>query len=257
MKNFNNKSPRVSLVGAGPGSIDLITVRGLRAIQTADAILYDALVDEELLNEATTDCVKVFVGKRAGIPCKKQEEINLLLLQHALNYGYVVRLKGGDPFIFGRGYEELEYLRAFDIPVDVIPGISSSTSLPLLQGVPLTSRGVSESFWVLTGSTQDHLLSEDIALAMTTTATLVILMAIRKLDIIANMVIKNRSKETPMMIIENGATEKERMILGSAGEIVEKAIKAGVSTPGIIVVGEVVALHPEYIKSRVLSQQLL
>jgi len=182
----SNKA-RISLVGAGPGDKDLITVKGLKALQSADVVLYDALVSPDLLEEVPATAIKLFVGKRAGVPCKKQEEINLLLVQSAFEFGHAVRLKGGDPFVFGRGHEEKEYAESFDIPVDVIPGITSAISLPLLQGVAVTRRGISESFWVLTGSTKEHQLSNDIKLAAKSSATMVILMGIRKLPIIRDV----------------------------------------------------------------------
>lgn len=250
---MTNKKAKISLVGAGPGDKDLITVKGLKAIQTADAILYDALINEELLEEAPTHAVKVFVGKRAGKPCIKQDKINLMLVQHAFEFGHVVRLKGGDPFIFGRGHEEKIYAESFDIPVDVVPGISSSTSLPLLQNVPLTRRNVSESFWVLTGSTKDHQLSSDIKAAASTTATMVILMGIRKLPIIREILLKEGKSKTPIMIVQSGSTENENLALGTVDNILEVAEEKNIGTPGIIVIGEVVGLHPEFIKEKVES----
>ena len=248
---MKNKKAKITLVGAGPGDKDLITVKGLRAIQSADVILYDALVNEELLDEAPTDAVKVFVGKRAGVPCIKQDKINLMLVQHALEFGHVVRLKGGDPFIFGRGHEEIVYAESFDIPVDIVPGISSVTSVPLIQQVPLTRRNVSESFWVLTGSTQNHQLSEDIKAAAKTTATLVILMGIRKLPIIRDILISEGKADLPIMLVQSGSTENEKVALGTVDTILTRAEEEQIGTPGIIVIGEVVGLHPNFIKEKV------
>lgn len=242
-----DKNAKISLVGAGPGDKDLITVKGLKAIQSADAILYDALVNEELLDEAP-NAVKVFVGKRAGQPCIKQDQINLMLVQHALEFGHVVRLKGGDPFIFGRGHEEMVYAESFDIPVEIIPGISSTTSLPLLQRVPLTRRNVSESFWVLTGSTKNHELSNDIKAAARTTATMVILMGIRKLPIIRDILIKEGKSDLPIMIVQSGSTAEEKVVVGTIDDILVKAQTENIGTPGIIIIGEVVKLHPDFIK---------
>lgn len=247
---MKNKKAKITLVGAGPGDKDLITVKGLKAIQSADAILYDALVNEELLDEAP-NAVKVFVGKRAGAPCIKQDKINLMLVQHALEFGHVVRLKGGDPFIFGRGHEEMVYAESFDIPVDIIPGISSTTSLPLLQRVPLTRRHVSESFWVLTGSTKNHELSNDIKAAARTTATMVILMGIRKLPIIRDILLQEGKKDLPIMIVQSGSTENEKVVVGTIDDITEKAKKENIGTPGIIIIGEVVSLHPHFVKEKV------
>jgi len=251
---MKDKKAKISLVGAGPGDKDLITVKGLKAIQSADAILYDALVNEELLNEAPAHAVKVFVGKRAGVPCIHQDKINLMLVQHALEFGHVVRLKGGDPFIFGRGHEEMTYAESFDIPVDIVPGISSSTSLPLLQKVPLTRRHVSESFWVLTGSTKNHQLSDDIKAAARTTATMVILMGIRKLPIIRDILIQEGKRELPIMIVQSGSTTEEKVVVGTIDDILDKAMKHQISTPGIIIIGEVVGLHPQFVKEKVEAQ---
>ena len=248
---MENKKAKITLVGAGPGDKDLITVKGLRAIQSADAILYDALVNEELLDEAPADAIKVFVGKRAGVPCIKQEKINHMLVQHALEFGHVVRLKGGDPFIFGRGHEEMIYAESFDVPVDIVPGISSVTSVPLIQQVPLTRRNVSESFWVLTGSTKNHQLSQDIKAAAKTTATMVILMGIRKLPIIRDILLKEGKGSLPIMLVQSGSTLNEKVAIGTIEDILAKAEKKKIGTPGIIVIGEVVGLHPKFIKEKV------
>lgn len=244
---MNPKNHKVSIVGAGPGDKDLITVKGLKALQTADVILYDALINIELLNEAPTHAMKIFVGKRAGQPCIKQEAINELIVEMAREYEHVVRLKGGDPFIFGRGHEEMQYARAHQIDVEVIPGISSSISLPLLQEIPLTRRNVSESFWVLTGSTKDHKLSTDIQLATKSSATMVILMGIRKLPMIQQLLLDEGKGNLPVMIIQSGATKEEKVVVGNIETIVEQAREKNIGTPGIIVIGEVVSLHPNYL----------
>lgn len=251
MSQSNNA--KISLVGAGPGDKDLITVKGLKALQSADVVLYDALVSKDLLDEAPLDAIRLFVGKRAGIPCKKQEEINLLLVQSAFEFGHAVRLKGGDPFVFGRGHEEKIYAESFGLEVEVIPGITSGISLPLLQGVPVTRRGISESFWVLTGSTKEHQLSKDITLAAKSSATMVILMGIRKLPIIRDVLLKEGKRDLPIMIIQSGSTVNEKCIVTTVNDIVEKAKHEQIGTPGIIVVGEVVSTHPEFIKQKARS----
>lgn len=247
----SNSKARVSLVGAGPGDADLITVKGLKAIQTADVILYDALVNKDLLDHAPKTAITLFVGKRAGVACKKQSQINDLIVKSAFEFGHVVRLKGGDPYIFGRGHEEKIYAESFNLPVEVIPGISSVTSLPLLQDVPLTRREVSESFWVLTGSTRHHALSTDIKLAAKSNATLVILMAMRKLELICEILNEEGKSELPIMLIQSGSTSEEICVVGTVNTIVTKALENNISTPGIIVAGEVVSLHPEFIKERI------
>jgi uroporphyrin-III C-methyltransferase len=176
------KEPRITLVGAGPGDADLITLKGIKAIKTADVVLYDALVNEELLEFAPENVTKVYVGKRSGDHSHSQESINKLMIDYALNYGHVVRLKGGDPFVFGRGYEELDYAASYSIKTEVIPGISSSIAVPGLQNIPVTHRGKSESFWVVTGTTADGRVSGDLYEAARTRATIVVLMGVHKLE---------------------------------------------------------------------------
>ncbi len=236
--------PSITLVGAGPGDPELITVRGLRALQSANVVLYDALVSEALLEEAPASARRLFVGKRAGRHRLRQEEINRLLVESALLYGHVVRLKGGDPFVFGRGHEELTYAARCGIPTRVVPGISSCIALPELQGVPVTRRGVSESFWVLTGTTRRGALSADVELAARSTATAVILMGMRKLAEIAACFAAHGKSDTPVLVIQNGSLPDERRILGTVADIAEKVAAAGIGSPGIIVVGEVARLHP-------------
>ena len=151
-----SKTPKVSLVGAGPGSSDLITIRGFKTLEDADIILYDALVSMELLIELNPDIPKIYVGKRCGEHSLTQEDINGLIVEKAFYYGHVVRLKGGDPFVFGRASEELEYVESFGIPVTVVPGITSAISVPASQGIPVTKRGISSSFWVMTATKRER-----------------------------------------------------------------------------------------------------
>ena len=244
------KAGNVQLVGAGPGDKDLITVSGLKAIQSADVILYDALVNKELLQEAKANAELIYVGKRAGAHSSTQDEINLLILQSAMSYNKVVRLKGGDPFIFGRGHEELEYLQNFDIEVEIIPGLSSATALPLLQKVPVTKRDISQSFWVLTGTTSYGKLSSDIRLGLQSSATLVILMGISKLVKIAELLEMEGKSDTPIMVIQNGSMHNEKVLVSDAKNVVIDAKEKRIGTPGIIIIGEVVKLHPEYITEK-------
>lgn len=245
---MTNTQAKVSIVGAGPGDAELITVKGLKAIQTADVILYDALANNELLDFAPENALKIFVGKRAARHYKTQDQINLLMVQYALSYGHVVRLKGGDPFVFGRAQEEIEFLHSFDIPTEVVPGISSSIGLATLQGVPLTTRHVSEGFWVITGTTQSGQLSKDIELAAQSTATVVILMGIRKLQQIAALFQDHGRHHTPVMIIQNGSKPSEKVVLGTVNNIVDIAKIHKIGTPGIIVLGETVRFHKDWPK---------
>ena len=242
MKN----NPKLTLVGAGPGDPDLISVKGAKALATADAVLYDALTHPDLLNYAPANAPKVFVGKRAGQHSFKQDEINKLIVEYALNYGHVVRLKGGDPFVFGRGQEEIEYVEAFDVPTQIVPGISSSIGVPGLQKIPVTSRGDSESFWVITGTTRNLELSKDLALAAQSTATVIVLMGTRKLALIAETYRNGGRGEMPVAIIQNGSLENEKVVLGTADTIEQLAIENEIGAPAIIVLGEVVKHHPNF-----------
>ena len=240
---------KISLVGAGPGDVDLITVKGLKALQDADVVLYDALVNPELLAEAPKDALKIYVGKRANKHRYQQETINLLLVQYALSHGHVVRLKGGDPFVFGRGQEEMAFAQAYNVKVEVIPGISSCISLPGLQGVPMTCRGLNQSFWVVTGTTRSGNISEDIELAAQSSATIVVLMGMRKLEAITAIFKQHGKSDTPVMIIQNGSLPNEKIALGTVSSIVEEAQKKEMGTPAILVFGEVNRLHPDFIST--------
>ena len=245
------KSGKVYLIGAGPGDPELMTIKGVKALRNAQVVLYDALLDSAILDYAPPDSHKIYVGKRCGQHSMSQDEINLLMVQCAFQYDVVVRLKGGDPFVFGRGHEELDYLRAFDIQVELIPGISSTTSLPLLQTVPLTKRGVSEGFWVLTGTTQKHKLSRDLRLAAQSSATVVILMGMRKLEEICAIFSRLGREQLPVMVIQSGSTKSERVVVGTVSDIVARVQTQELTSPGIIVLGEVVRLHPEFIVEEV------
>ncbi len=230
---------RLTLVGAGPGDPDLITVKGIKALQDADVVLYDALVCSELLNHAPS-AKKIFVGKRIGCHKYTQDEINTLIVENAFNYGHVVRLKGGDPFIFGRGSEEINYVDNFAIPISIVPGISSSMAVPASVGIPLTARYVSESFWVITGCTSSRKLSEDLKIAAQTNATLVILMGMHKIKEITKILLENNKADTPFAIIQNGTTPHEKIGTGNVSNLLEIVKYKKLSSPAIIIVGEVV-----------------
>ncbi|MEL7159911.1 MAG: uroporphyrinogen-III C-methyltransferase [Bacteroidota bacterium] len=246
-------TPKITLVGAGPGDPDLLTRKGLKALQTADCVLYDALSSEELLEETPSGCQRIFVGKRAGCHYKKQEEINALLVACAHEYGHVVRLKGGDPFVFGRGQEEIAYAREHGIPTTVVPGISSCISLPELQSVAPTSRGYADSFWVLTAHTRDGGLSEDLLLAPRSNATVIILMGLGRLDQICALWEAEGKGELPAMVIQNGSRPNERAWVGRVNDIAPRVAAERDRGPGIIVLGKTVSQHPAY-KTSVLAR---
>ncbi len=234
-----NNFPKVTLVGAGPGDPELITVKGAKALKEANVILYDALVCRELLKYAPT-AKKIFVGKRKGFHSHSQDEINELMVKYAFQYGNAVRLKGGDPFIFGRGAEEIDYIESFGIETEVVPGISSAMAVPASQGIALTKRGVAESFWVITGTTSDRKLSNDVFLAAQSTATVVILMGMSKLCEIVTIFKKFNKENVPTAIIQNGTTKNEKIGVGTIDSILEVVETQKLSSPAIIVIGEVV-----------------
>ena len=231
---------KLTVVGAGPGDEELMTLKGVKAIKTANVILYDALINVALLEHASPKAELIFVGKRKGCYAYQQDQINELIVSRAKSHGHVVRLKGGDPFIFGRGAEEIDYVKQFDIETYVVPGISSSIAVPAYQGIPLTKRGASESFWVITGTTKSHQISKDIALAAQSSATVVILMGMGKLSEIVKIFSSENKNDTAIAIIQNGTTDRENVGIGTIETIESIVAKKQLSSPAIIVIGEVV-----------------
>lgn len=240
------REPRITLVGAGPGDPELITMKGANALKDADVVLYDALVNDEVLAYASADAIKVYVGKRSGEHSYSQEAVNKLMVDYAINYGHVVRLKGGDPFVFGRGYEELNFAASYSIPAQVIPGLSSSISVPGLQQIPVTHRGLSESFWVVTGTTASGAISNDLYEAARTKATVVVLMGLNKLKEIVKLYKQENKHQLPVAVIQNGSTENEKVAVGIVDTIVELVEEKNIKAPAILVFGEVVSLHPQF-----------
>ncbi|PHI18680.1 uroporphyrinogen-III C-methyltransferase [Lewinellaceae bacterium SD302] len=248
-----SKKPEITLVGAGPGDPDLITRKGLNALRSADVILYDALVHPDLLAEAAGDAVKIYVGKRAGRHSLSQERINDLLVEAALRCGHAVRLKGGDPFVFGRGYEEKIYAEQRGIPVTVIPGISSANSLPAINGVPLTHRGLSQSFWVMTARAANGALPADIELAARSEATVVLLMGLARLERILEVYRSVGKADLPVMIIQNGSRKNEKCWVGTVNDIAGTFHRERDAGPGIIVLGQVVGLRTQQSRAEVIE----
>ena len=234
------KTPKLTVVGAGPGDVDLITVKAIKVLKTADVVLYDALVNEELLDFINLKAELIFVGKRRGCYRYQQEQINELIVARAKTHGHVVRLKGGDPFIFGRGAEEMEFAANFGIETAMVPGISSSLAVPAYQNIPLTKRGSAESFWVITGTTKDHKLSNDVALAAKSNATIVVLMGMGKLAEIVKLFQQEDKNNLPVAIIQNGTRTNEKVGIGTVDTILEIVKNQELSNPAIIVLGEVV-----------------
>ena len=247
---------KLTLVGAGPGDPDLITLKGIRALQQADVVMYDALVHPDLLGHCRPDALQVYVGKRRSAYSCMQEDINPLIVHYAQQYGHVVRLKGGDPFVFGRGYEEIEFARQHGIETAVVPGLSSSYAVPASVGIPLTSRGVSESFWVVTGTTKAGQLSADLQLAAQSSATVVVLMGMHKLAEIMSLFGDFGKADLPVAIIQNGTLPEQQTVTGTVATIVQKTAEAGIDNPAIIVLGEVAALNRTDFQAALVSSTL-
>jgi uroporphyrin-III C-methyltransferase len=237
------RTGKVYLVGAGPGDPGLITVRGLQLLHSAQVIVYDQLVNLELLEETPSTAIRIFVGKQAGRHCIAQEEINRILIDHA-RLGYeVVRLKGGDPFVFGRGGEEAEALADAEIPFEIVPGVSSAVAVPAYAGIPLTHRKFASSFAVVTGhEARQGKSAVDWGKLATAVDTLVILMGLHNLPaIVAKLIAHGRSPETPAAVIRRGTTNEQETVIGTLADIVEKS--ASLKAPTLIIVGEVVELR--------------
>jgi uroporphyrin-III C-methyltransferase len=241
-----HNNAQITLVGAGPGDPELITLKGLKALSTADVVLYDALLHPDILAHIPKHVELVFVGKQKGVCHYAQEDINQLLVDKAIEKGHVVRLKGGDPFIFGRGHEEIVFAQQHQIKTAVIPGVSSSIAVPELQGVPLTRRGVNDSFFVVTGTTRAHEISNDIQIAAKSNATVVVLMGMTKLEEIMQLFINEGKAETAVGIFQNGSLPNEKIALGTVSNIVEEVHRLSITSPAVIVIGEVVRLHPNF-----------
>lgn len=227
----------VYLCGAGCGEADLITIRGMNALKSCDAVVYDALIDEKLLEAVSENAERICVGKRAGKHSEKQESINDIIVKKALEGKCVVRLKGGDPLVFGRGGEEAVSLEENGIRYEFIPGITSAAAVPELAGIPVTHRNVSRSFHVITGHTAEDTLPDNMAEYARLNGTLVFLMGLRKLPMIAEGLIEHgKAPETPAAVISNGGREGQSVIGGTLSDIAEKAENA--AAPAVIVIGE-------------------
>ena len=238
--------PKLTVVGAGPGDPELITLKAINALSEADVVLYDALVNKELLKYAPIESVKIFVGKRRNKHEYTQEQINNLIVDLAFTHGRVVRLKGGDPFVFGRGSEEIAHADAFNIETAFVPGISSSIGVAGVSGIPVTHRGIAESFWVVTATTQNGKLSNDIIDAAKSKATVVVLMGLSKLKEITDVYKKQGKNHTPVAVIQNGTLATENAAIGSIETIVNDVKDQNIKSPAIIVIGDVVKFHKYY-----------
>ncbi len=235
-------NPKLTLIGAGPGDPELITLKGIKALEAADVVLYDALANDDLLVFAKKAKVVEYVGKRQGDHSLSQETINETIVRYALEYGHVVRLKGGDPFVFGRGYEELEFAAQYGIETTVVPGVSSATAVPALLHIPVTHRGISRSFHVFSATTKDGELSEEILQSVHLNGTRVILMGLKQLGKIAALYQQQALGEMPVAVIQNGSLDSQKTAIGTMETIEGEVRKSGIETPAIIVIGKVVNL---------------
>ncbi|SFP76630.1 uroporphyrinogen-III C-methyltransferase [Hydrogenimonas thermophila] len=238
---------KVYLTGAGPGDIDLLTVKALRVVRNADVIIYDRLANADILKEAKSGCEFIYVGKEDGLHILPQDEINEVIYQNALKHETVVRLKGGDPFVFGRGGEEAKYLKERGISYEIIPGVTSAIAVPAYAGIPVTHRGISVSFKVVTGheARDKKQLQVDWEL-MKADETIVFLMGLHNLPkITKNLIEIGKPKETPCAVISRGTTSDQRSVIGTLENINEKVKNAKVQRPALIVVGKVVDLKQD------------
>ena len=238
---------KVYIVGAGPGDPELLTLKALRLIKSAEVILYDRLINQEILLFAKPDCELVYVGKEDGKHTIEQEKINELLLRYAHTKEVVVRLKGGDPFIFGRGGEEALFLAEHSIEFEIVPGVSSFYSVPAYAGIPITFRGISSSFAVITGHEDPKKEKSSIDWeSLKGINTLIVLMGVsRRKEIAKRLIEVGRDPKEPVAFIENGTTERQRVILTDLYELSTNPPE--VSPPAIMVVGEVVRLREKLV----------
>jgi uroporphyrin-III C-methyltransferase/precorrin-2 dehydrogenase/sirohydrochlorin ferrochelatase len=231
---------RVTLVGGGPGPADLLTLRGRRALAEADVVVVDRLAPLDVLGELEPDVLVLEVGKSPGHHAAPQQSINQLLVDHAVAGSHVVRLKGGDPFVFGRGGEEVAACRAAGVPVSVIPGVSSAFAVPLAAGIPVTHRGIARQVTVLTGHDQDGPIRADWPALARGGGTLVVLMGVAALpEIRAGLLGAGMAADTPVAVIQDGASPRQRVATGRLDEIVEEAVRQRVRPPAVIVIGAV------------------
>ena len=235
---------RVSLIGGGPGDPDLLTIRGRRLLRQADVVVTDHLVPAAVLADLDADVEVRYAGKRPGHHSLSQEQINAFIVQRAQEGHRVVRLKGGDPFLLGRGGEEALACAAAGVPVEVVPGITSALSVPAAAGIPVTHRGITSSFVVLSGHEGPAGIAQQAA-AAPADATLVLLMGTRTLAAVADALLaQGRPATTPAAIIERGWTPQQRTATGTLADIAAVAAAAGLGSPAIVVIGDVVRLRP-------------
>jgi uroporphyrin-III C-methyltransferase len=234
------KIPRLTVVGAGIGDPELITLKAIRAISNADVILYDALVNPALLDYARPNIIRTYVGKRRMNKAFDQDEINQLIVDQAFIHGHVVRLKGGDPFVFGRGHEEMQYAFEQGLKVSYVPGISSAIAGAGMAGVAVTRRGASRSFWTLTATTDLGEINPELSIAAQTDTTAVILMGMAKLRQIVEIWVAAGKKDCPTLIVQNASCPEQKTICAPVADLEKAAADADVNGPAIVIIGETV-----------------
>ncbi len=244
MQNKSHPNGRVVLVGAGPGAPDLLTLRALRYIEQADVIVHDRLVSDEILSLASPKCEMIFVGKAPGHHILKQHEINDLLITQVQKHDLVVRLKGGDPFVFGRGSEEAEHLLKHGVDYDVVPGITAAAGCGAAARIPLTHRGLARSVRFITGHHKEGAgLDIDWASLSDPEMTVVIYMGLKNLDaIVHHMIAAGRAADTPAAIVENGATEKQRIAYTELGKLPQTCEEGNFKPPSLLIIGQVIEI---------------
>lgn len=233
-------SGKVYLIGAGPGDPELITLKGLKILKIADVVLYDRLIPQEILKECKPSAEKIYVGKELG-EAELQSWINETLVSKAKENKIVARLKGGDPYVFGRGEEECYYVISKGIECEVIPGITSAIAVPAYAGIPVTSRWFSSGFTVITGTRADgNIIDEDY---IPKKGTLVILMGVSKIKELQEILLKHRGKDTPIAVIQNGTLNSQKVFVSTLDKLAETVISNAVKSPAVIVVGDVIKLR--------------
>lgn len=242
----------VYFIGAGPGDEGLITLKGAEKLKLCDVVIYDRLANEEFLKLLKPGCKKIYAGKQAGNHYMEQEEINRLLTEHAIKNNIVARLKGGDPFVFGRGTEEIEALNQYNIPYEVIPGVTSAIAAPECAGIPVTHRGISRSFHIITGHTDTSAGSPvcNYKALVDAGGTLIFLMGLSNIkEITDNLIKEGMPSEMPAAVISGGTTEMQRVLRSNLGDIAKEAAEKNMFTPAIIVIGKTAAYNYIYNKN--------
>lgn len=243
-RHGNSGGGQVFLVGAGPGDPDLLTLRALRLMQETDVVVYDALVSDEVMALVSKEAERIYVGKRSGNHALPQEAINALLIDLARQGKHVLRLKGGDPFVFGRGGEEIEMLAAHGIPFQVIPGISAANGISCYAGIPLTHRRYAQSVLYATGHLCNGLLDLDWVALTRPHQTVVIYMGLNALPLICEKLVEHGLPAThPIAVVQQGTTAAHRIVSGTLATIAERVAASGLASPSLILLGEVVPLH--------------